>query len=237
MPAALLLVGTLSVIWWAASDRPPATLLYGTCQDISQDESYDYTVRFTGPFSHGEDPDIRPVGTFLGSAQVAGDNVYLEMNYQEDPEKSYRFMVVDDVVYRYQQRLGSWAQFPYLSPDGARREVGIMLDTKTNRRVAHSLCPPDDAEVLGTTEHEGITLQHLRSFRKGDPDDELDPLVERTADYWVGPMGRVVRSKQDYLYDDAIMGPVEFDREVVVSGVGEFNHITAPEDFIVITRP
>ena len=62
-------------------------------------------------------------------------------------------------------------------------------------------------------------------------------IIEQTVDYWVGPMGRVVKVKHHYLFDDLTMGLVRFDKEVVVSGVGETNTIIPPEDYRVITRP
>ena len=235
LPSALLLVGALATIWWfvAVRDQGAAELLYGACQDISQDESYDYSFRFTGPHWHGADPDIRPVGTFLGSTSVAGGDVYSEMNYQEDPQKSYRVMVVDDVVvYRLWGRVGRWSQFTDLSPDYARREVAAILTIKPN-----SLCPPDGAQIIGTAEHEGVTVQHLRFFSKHTLQEGMYGIIEQTVDYWVGPMGRVVKVKHHYLFDDLTMGLVRFDKEVVVSGVGETNTIIPPEDYKVITRP
>ncbi len=229
---AVLLVGILGVAaWWYVADQP-VELLYGACQDISQDESYDYSVRFTGPLWHGADPDIRPVGTFLGSTSVAGGDVYSEMNYQEDPQKSYRVMVVDDVVYRFWGRSGRWSQFTDLSPDYARREVAALTTIKPN-----SLCPPDGAQIIGTAEHEGVTVQHLRFFSKHTLQEGMYGIIEQTVDYWVGPMGRVVKVKHHYLFDDLTMGLVRFDKEVVVSGVGETNTIIPPEDYKVITRP
>ncbi len=227
LPAALLLIGTLALIWVLFMDNQPADLLYGACQDISQDESYDFSFRFTGPFWHGADPDIRPVGTFLGSGSIAGGDLYLEMNYQEDPQKSHRVMLVDDVTYRYEERFGRWTQFPDNSPRTARSEVEAILATKFN-----SLCPPDGTEVLGTTKHEGVTVQHLRFSEKGTLG-----MIERTTDFWVGPMGRAVKVKDHYVIDDLNMGLIRFDKEVVVSGVGETNTIVPPAEFEVITRP
>ena len=62
-------------------------------------------------------------------------------------------------------------------------------------------------------------------------------IIEQTVDYWVGPMGGVVKVKHHYLFDDLTMGLVRFDKEVVVSDVGETNTIIPPEDYRVITRP
>ena len=224
VPAVLLLVGALAAIWWfvAVRDQGADELLYGACQDISAEESYDLTTSIVGPWSFT--PEI--ITTYIAQVRVSGDDYHLTMTH-DDPKNNYEIIVLDDIEY-IREREGQFLRGDDLPfPLDSRPFMRSLLNID-NTDGPISLCPPENADIMGQTEHEGIPVLHLRLVKTGDALMNT-AFTRQQLDYWVGPEGRLVKTRQVLTYDvspEIKLSTFEFF--ATVSGVGEPNVITAP---------
>ncbi|MCE2463948.1 MAG: hypothetical protein J4F46_08605, partial [Dehalococcoidia bacterium] len=169
LPSALLLVGALATIWWfvAVRDQGAAELLYGACQDISAEESYDFTSTIVGPWSFAAQDELT-ISTFIVQARIAGDDLHLKFTH-DDPKNSYETMVVDGIKYANGDKGKPWRRddSSLRTPEVERSYMRQILNIDSVDGP-NSLCPPENAHIMGLTEHEGITVQHLRLVKMGD---------------------------------------------------------------------